>query len=42
VRDGEQQARAQSGDVVGLALFAQVAQVIANLIGDAERFAVNA
>ena len=42
VGGGEEQARAQAGDVVGLAARAEVAEVVADLVGDAERFAVGA
>ena len=40
VGHGEEQAGAESGDVVRLAARAEVAEVVADLVGDAERFAV--
>src|SRR5439155_4465465 len=40
IGNGEQQTRSQTGDVVCLPAAAQVAQVIANLVRYAERFAV--
>src|SRR5207247_447858 len=40
IGNGEQQTRSQTGDVVCLPAAAQVAQVIANLVSYAERFAI--
>src|SRR5882672_10380057 len=41
VSHGQQKAWAQSGDVVGFASGPKIAQVVADLVGDAERFTVN-
>ena len=40
VRDGEQQRGAQAGEVVGVAGFAEVGEVVSNLISDTEIFAI--
>ena len=42
MRHGQQQAGTQAGNIVRLASRAEVAEIVANLVGNAERFTVSA